>query len=81
MNKKQKIQKIIEGLDLCTKEQQDIFLKLYKNFSDSPDYKEVVKALPARRLDWALTQVLNTIFQNSQPKQEKEPEPIIVISI
>lgn len=58
---------ILEGLKKCTPKQQDFFKRMYvKGYTGEVEVtlSEVVSSVPDSCLDWALTQIENTIVKN-----------------
>lgn len=55
---------IKEGLQQCSNGQQDFFKRIYTDGNFELNIDTVVDRMPDDKLDWALTQIENTIKQN-----------------
>jgi hypothetical protein len=59
-----------KGLAQCSDAQQLIFKRMYSHKNLEKPISEVVDAMPAERLDWAMQQVESTIKKNIEKDQE-----------
>jgi hypothetical protein len=64
--------KLIEGLLKCSDKQQTFFKRMYSQDSMSLSVVDVVANMSCDDLDWAMTQVDNTLKKTSNPTPEKE---------
>lgn len=55
---------IIENLSECLPEQVDKFKRIYSHENLNLNIENVVEKIPDEKLDWAMTQVENTIKLN-----------------
>ena len=56
--------KLIWNLKSCTKKQNMLFRRMYSPDNLSKELKKVVRDMPVDKLDWAMTQVQNTLEIN-----------------
>jgi hypothetical protein len=55
---------LIEDLSLCTDKQESLFRRMYSEGNLELPIEEVVANLSTDKLDWAMTQVRNTLDNN-----------------
>lgn len=60
-------QTLIEGLDKCTPDQQNLFRRMYGHtLPEDTDMATVVMQMPESKLDWAMNQVEATLAKNAK---------------
>lgn len=74
-----KRQKLIDGFSKITEEQKGVYFRMYGDLGSTVE--EISKKLSGNKLDWAITQIENTILSNANPKPvivppKVEPVPI-----
>lgn len=52
---------VIEKLKTCTDKEQELFKKMYAGGDLTKPIEAVVRAMPEEKMDWALTQIENTL--------------------
>lgn len=63
--------KVKEGLIRCTEGQRGKFRRMYGHEKPDCSLREIVDSMPVEKLDWALTQLENTLKKESS--QWKNP--------
>lgn len=77
MNIKEKREKIKLGLTYCTDLQQHTFKRMYSSKELDENINEVVDAIKEKNINWALTQVENTLKKNGV----EFPENTVIVNI
>lgn len=57
---------ILGDLAKCTAAQNRIFIAMYGPGKTLDDLQNIVGNMPAEKLDWAMTQVRNTVIKNEK---------------
>lgn len=57
---------IKKGLAECSDDQQMVFKRMYSHMNLNMPINDVVDKMPSDRLDWAMTQLKNTISKNEK---------------
>ena len=65
-------EQIKAGLAKCTEGQRETFMRIYAGGRKDVRVEAVVEAMPASKLDWALTQVQRTL-ENNDAKSKRYP--------
>lgn len=60
---------LLELLNQCTPEQQNIFKRMYSHKDLQKSNEEIVAQLPVEKLDWAITQCEMTLRKNKTKQQ------------
>lgn len=58
--------KLREGLEKCTPDEQHIFKRMYANGNLETPIGDVVDNMPEDKLDWAMKQVSATLLKSSK---------------
>jgi hypothetical protein len=69
------------GLAQCSKGQQDFFKRIYANGNYELNINTVVDRMSDKELDWALTQIQNTIKKNEREDTEFYSHRILLPSV
>ncbi len=55
---------LLRGLSLCTKEEQNLFNRMYSTKGPNCPIGWVVQYMPINKIDWAIQQVARTLEKN-----------------